>query len=319
MPGPFVHTIDPILFELGGVYAWWYGLSYSLGFLGVAAYLRRNRRRLDMPLPDVYRLAALLAAGVLLGGRLVEVLLYEWAYYGEHLLHVPAVWMGGMSTHGILLGAVLGVWLYCRRSGRSFLDVADALAVPGAWVMGVGRIGNFVDGQIVGGLTDAWWGVQFPDAEGFRHPVVLYDGAKNLLLIPLLIALRRRGAARGVLLGHFLLWYSFLRIFVDVFREYRTELLGFPPGQELNVVLSLVGLALVLRGRLRRGSAELPRPPVPPARPRLPYRAIFAVLVVLPLTIPSDWTQDVPWRYGQRHAGLEHSRLYPPLPEGHRR
>ena len=65
-------------------------------------------------------------------------------------------------------------------------------SIPGAFLLGIGRIGNFIDGQIVGRVTDVWWAVKFPDAEGFRHPVVLYDGAKNLLLIPLLLWSRRR-------------------------------------------------------------------------------------------------------------------------------
>jgi phosphatidylglycerol:prolipoprotein diacylglycerol transferase len=315
MPGPFVHSIDPILLGVGGLYLWWYGLSYSLGFLGVALYLRRHRERLGLSTDDVFLLGTLLAGGVLLGGRLVEVFFYEWSYYSRHLLHIPAVWLGGMSTHGILLGAVLGVWLYCRRTGRGFLDVADALAIPGAYVMGVGRIGNFIDGQIVGALTEVPWAVQFPDAEGFRHPVVLYDGLKNLLLIPLLVALRNRGPAHGVLLGTFLLGYGLPRVAIDFFREYRNTLWGFPPGQELNLLMSLPGLALVVRGRLRPGLLAAGKPPTLLSSSRVPYRALFAALVLLPTIIPSDWTQDVPWRYGRRHPGLEHSILYPELPE----
>jgi phosphatidylglycerol:prolipoprotein diacylglycerol transferase len=315
MPGPFVHSIDPILFGIGDLQLWWYGLSYTLGFLGVALYLRRHRARLGLSLDEVYLLGTLLAGGVLLGGRLVEVCFYEWPHYSRHLHHIPAVWLGGMSTHGILLGAVLGTWIFCRRTGRSFLDVADALAIPGAYVMGMGRIGNFIDGQIVGALTDVPWAVQFPDAEGFRHPVVLYDGLKNLLLIPLLVALRNRAPARGVLLGTFLLGYGLPRVFIDLFREYRTALWGFPPGQELNLLMSLPGLALILRGRLRPTlTCSTPQlAPLPPSR--VPHRILFTVLVLLPTIIPSDWTQDVPWRYGARHPGLEHSALYPELPE----
>ena len=74
--------------------------------------------------------------------------------------------------------------------------------------MGLGRIGNFIDGQIVGAVTDVWWAVQFPDAEGFRHPVVLYDGMKNLLLMPYLLHVRRTNPTPGAVAARFVFWYA---------------------------------------------------------------------------------------------------------------
>ena len=321
--GPFVHEIDPIIGEIGYFYLWWYGLSYTLGFLGVFLWIRRNRTRLAMTDLEIYDLAILLSAGVLLGGRLVEVIFYEWAYYGKHIWHIPAVWLGGMSTHGILLGAILGIFLFSRLKHRSFLETADMLVIAGAYIMGVGRIGNFIDGQIVGSMTDAWWGVQFPDLEGYRHPVVLYDGIKNLLLIPFLLLIRKTDPPRGAMTANFILWYGFLRIFVDFFREYRTDFFGLPPGQEFNILMTLIGLFmlfLIYRNRTRSGSKISS-----PFRERLSdgapknglwvRRIIFALLLALPLIIPSDWTQDIPLRYGKRHPGIEYSTIYPKINE----
>jgi hypothetical protein len=134
---------------------------------------------------------------VLVMGRAVEVLYYEWPYYRAHPLHVLHYWRGGMSSHGLLLGGCLGTWLFCRLRRRPFLALADELTIPGAFLLAVGRLGNFVDGQIVGSPTDVWWAVKFPDAEGFRHPVVLYDGLKNVLLVPLLLLIRRRARTPG--------------------------------------------------------------------------------------------------------------------------
>ncbi len=186
MFGPYVHDIDPILGELGGVYLWWYGASFTAGFLGAFLWVRRTRESLGIDLQGAYSLVLFLATGVLVGGRAVEVIFYEWHYYGSHLWHIPALWLGGMSTHGILFGAIAGTWIFCWRFQKSFLAVVDVLSIAGAYIMGMGRIGNFIDGQIAGSVTDVCWAVQFPDLEGFRHPVVLYDGAKNLVLVPLL-------------------------------------------------------------------------------------------------------------------------------------
>jgi phosphatidylglycerol:prolipoprotein diacylglycerol transferase len=169
MPEPFIHNIDPVLGQIGGMYLWWYGLSYSIGFLGLFHWVRIVRDSLGMDVRQVYDLSILIASGVLIGGRFVEVVFYEWSYYSDHTSQVFWIWLGGMSTHGILLGGTLGTWLFCRIHRMNFLHLADELAVPAAFIMGLGRIGNFVDGQIVGDVTDVWWAVKFPDAEGLRR------------------------------------------------------------------------------------------------------------------------------------------------------
>ena len=183
MPGPYTHRIDPVLLDVGGVHLWWYGLGFALGFLELHFFLRRGHGELRLSPREVWSLSLFIAVGVLVGGRAVEIAFDEWPFYKEHLHLVPAWWLGGMATHGLLLGGALGAALFARRYGKPFLLVADALVIPAAFLMGMGRIGNFIDGQIVGAVTDVWWAVEFPDAEGFRHPVVLYDGAKNLLLM----------------------------------------------------------------------------------------------------------------------------------------
>jgi phosphatidylglycerol:prolipoprotein diacylglycerol transferase len=315
LPGPFVHRIDPVIAEVGGVCLWWYGLSYATGFLSLHLWLRRARMRLGISLAEVSRLTLFLVAGILLGGRLVEVFFYEWPFYREHWMLIPALWLGGMATHGLLLGAVAGAWLFSRRHRQSFLALLDELAIPAAMIMGFGRLGNFIDGQIVGSVTGVWWAVKFPDADGFRHPVVLYDGLKNLLLVPALLWIRRHDRRRGALTGHFIFWYGFLRIFVDLFREYPTTLLGIATGQFLNIAMTLAGIGVLMWTRRRTGGTRAAAS-VGGERPRgsvaLPTAA-FALLLALCLTIPSDWTQDIPARYGHRHPGLEHSVWYPPL------
>ena len=317
--GPYVHSIDPIIGSVFGMHLWWYGLSYAVGFSSILLFLVANRAELGFSRRRAYGLAIWVALGTLLGGRVVEVIFYEWPFYRSHPGLVPAYWLGGMATHGLLLGGTLGVAIFSWLYGRSFLLLTDVLAVSAAVILGAGRLGNFVDGQIVGSLTDVWWAVKFPDAEGFRHPVVLYDGLKNLLLIPLLLYVRRRHPPRGVVTGLFLFLYASLRIVVDAYREYPTTWLGIATGQALNIGVSVIGLLLLIRCLRRSGEAEDASSPVDHAveaeGPRGLWwrRLVFGALLLFSLTIPSDWTQDVPARYARRHPGLEHSTIYPAI------
>ena len=324
--GPFVHNIDPVIGQVGGLYLWWYGASYSLDFFGAFLWFRRQRASLGYDLGEVYDLVIMLSLGVLIGGRAVEVVFYEWSYYATHPWQIPAFWLGGMSTHGILLGAALSALLFCKRNRKSFLALADNLAVAGAFIMGIGRIGNFIDGQIAGSVTSVWWAVKFPDLDGYRHPVVLYDGIKNLLLVPLLLLIQRGNPPPGVVFGNFVLWYGFLRIFVDFYREYRTDFFGLPPGQEFNVIMTFLGIGLIAYFSKRRGEpivhqaagSAAPGNPKPEPKPHLwPRRAALLILLLFPLIIPSDWTQDVPNRYGKRHSGMTHSIIYPAIEQPH--
>jgi len=323
MLGTYVHNIDPVIGCVFGICTWWYGLSYTVGFLNAHRFISRRRGELGIDLKSVYDLSLLLGGGVLLGGRLVEVAFYEWPFYREHSHLIPAFWLGGMASHGLLAGGLIGIWLFCRLKNKTFLRVTDTLAIPAAFILGAGRIGNFIDGQIVGSVTTAWWAVKFPDADGFRHPVVLYDGIKNLLIIPVLWYAARQKPSTGVLTGTFLFLYAFLRIFVDILREYPTSLLGLATGQFLNILMSFLGLALIVfsfwskRSRLAadadggeaQGHGDHDHQSVGVAW----RRTLFGLLLLFSLTIPSDWTQDIPARYGKRHPGLAYSAIYPQI------
>ncbi len=319
--GPWVHRIDPIIASVDGVHLWWYGLSYAAGFLSAHIFLRRNRRRLGLSLRDAYDLTLWLAAGVIVGGRALVVFVNEWPFYREHPALVPAIWLGGLATHGLILGGAAGVFAFCLLRRVPFRPVFDVLAVAAALILGCGRIGNFIDGQIVGRVTAVPWAVKFPEADGFRHPVVLYDGLKNFLLVPVLVWVRRRGAPPGRVAALFVLLYAALRIPIDLLREYPISVWGLPAGQTYNLLMAAAGALLLIRNWLRRpeSAAAGGAAPVDAGAPAgrsggLWWRRLaFAAILLLVLTIPSDATRDVPVRYGRRHPGLAHSAWYPPL------
>jgi phosphatidylglycerol:prolipoprotein diacylglycerol transferase len=159
MFGPYVHDIDPIIAQIGGVYLWWYGLGYSLGFLHLHLFLRRHRLRIGLTSRDVYTLSLFVVMGVLVGARLIEVAFDEWPFYQAHLALIPAYWLGGLASHGVLLGATGAVTCFALLYRKRLLVLFDAVVIPGSFLMGMGRLGNFIDGQIVGALTDLPWGV----------------------------------------------------------------------------------------------------------------------------------------------------------------
>jgi phosphatidylglycerol---prolipoprotein diacylglyceryl transferase len=318
--GPYTHAIDPVVATVGGVHLWWYGTGFALGFWQMHRYICRHRLTLGLDMRQAYTLTLCLVVGVLVGGRLVEVSFDEWAFYSAHPSFIPRYWLGGMATHGLLVGAAVAAAAFAWWSRTPFRLLADVLVVPGAVLMGVGRLGNFIDGLIVGSPADVWWAVKFPDAAGFRHPVVLYDGLKNLLLAAWLVHVRATNPTPGATAAQFVFWYAFLRIFIDLFRDYPTHRLALGTGQTLNIVMAMVGAGLLVRSRWRRQRLEAGAHPdafvAPPANPRGALwwqRVLLAALLLFCLTIPSNWTQNVPARYGSRHPGLAHSWLYPDI------
>ncbi len=316
MFGPFIHDIDPIIFSIFGVHLWWYGLSFTLGFLNTHFFLRRNRERVGLSLSAVYDLTLFLAIGVLIGGRALVVINNEWDFYREHLLLIPSIWVGGFATHGLIFGGAGGVIIFCLLYRAPVRQILDLLAITAAIIMGFGRMGNFIDGQIFGSLTDVPWGVKFPNVEGFRHPVVLYDGLKNFLLAPFLLWVRKIGVPPGRIAGLFIFLYALLRIPIDLLREYPISMWGLPTGQTLNIITVLIGIMLIAVNVYRSRSRQNITPPsrVFESRNGLGWRKLaLAAVCTIPLVIPSDATRDIPATYGERHPGLEYSWMYPPI------
>jgi phosphatidylglycerol:prolipoprotein diacylglycerol transferase len=250
-----------------------------------------RRARLDLSAAEVFDLTILLAFGMMVGGRVFDILVYELDYYRAHPAQAIDWWRGGLATHGVLLGALGGAAIFAWRRRYPILAILDELVVPGAFLMGVGRLGNFIEGGVIGTVTSLPWGVVYPDLEGPRHPVALYDSLKNFAIVPVLaLALRRWPAGSGVTLGLFMLLYAGLRFVVDLARDYESVFLGMGPGQVYNLAIAGAGLLLLLFLAWR--PREVRRPPASrPAAPGVVRVAVLAILVLYPLGIPTSWTR----------------------------
>lgn len=249
--------IDPVAFSLGPVSVHWYGIMYLLGFSG-AWYLARLRADTkDSPLqPDqISDLIFYGAMGVVLGGRAGYVFFYNFSYFLQDPLWLFAVWKGGMSFHGGLLGVILALYLYARKLGVGFFTMTDFVAPMVPIGLGAGRIGNFIGGELWGRVTDVPWGMVFPGAgELPRHPSQLYQFAlEGVLLFVALWFFSSRSRPRMVVSGLFLLLYGLFRFGVEFFRQPDSHI-GFlamdwfTMGQMLSLPMVVIGALFIVTG-----------------------------------------------------------------------
>lgn len=244
--------IDPVLIHLGPLQVRWYGLMYVIAFtLGYLILVRTSRdERYPISKQEVADLLTFCIAGVVLGARLGYCLIYNFPYYSQHPLKILAVWEGGMSFHGGLIGAALGGWMYARKKNLSLLMLADLGAVAAPLGLFFGRIGNFINGELFGRPTDVPWGMVFPEGGNIpRHPSQLYEAFfEGLVLFVIVFLLSRKPRPRGFLMGTFLVGYGIFRFSLEYFRQPDPQLgfiIGtFTMGQILSSLMVLAGIVL---------------------------------------------------------------------------
>ncbi len=215
--------IDPVIVKIGPLAVRWYGLMYLLGFL--AAYFLVRKQLLEQGfrelLPELENLIFWLAIGLIIGARLGHVFFYFPGYYLKHPFEIPALWHGGMSFHGGLLGVVITGLIYCRKHGFDFWFWADLFVVPAPIGLGLGRLGNFINGELYGRPTDLPWAMVFPKGGPLgRHPSQLYEAlGEGLFLFLLLWKLRNKDWPCGAKFALFLGAYGTIRFLIEFFRE----------------------------------------------------------------------------------------------------
>lgn len=265
MPFP---AIDPIALSIGPIDVRWYGLAYALGIiLGLfyARYLARRYPDFGTTAKEVEDAVPWIVLGVIVGGRLGSVLFYNFEYYRSHPVEIFYLHQGGMSFHGGLLGVGAALALYCRLRRLNLFAVADLISCVVPIGLGLGRIANFVNGELWGRVTGLPWGVRFPGAGDLpRHPSQLYEAAlEGLLLLVLLRVLAARTAFRqshGGLAGAFLLGYGAIRMAVEFVREPDGALiLGMTRGQFYSAPMVLLGASLLVWSLSRARSAGVAR------------------------------------------------------------
>jgi phosphatidylglycerol:prolipoprotein diacylglycerol transferase len=267
-------AFDPVLVTIGPFAIRWYALAYIVGILLGWVYARmliKNERFWGGPAPltvtDFDDFVLWVTLGIILGGRTGYVLFYNFPHFLEHPLEIVQLWKGGMSFHGGFIGCVLAVVLFARVRGIPFLPLGDLTCATGTIGLLLGRIANFINGELWGRPTDVPWAMAFPGAGPLpRHPSQLYEaGLEGLVLGLVLFFCMRAGALKrpGLTIGLFAVGYAIARIICEFFRMPDVQL-GFlwggaTMGQLLSIPLMLAGFGFI--------AFALKRPPLQAGKP----------------------------------------------------
>jgi len=257
---------DPIAIQLGPLAIRWYGLMYLVGFILFIALGRlRAKRRPDLnwTAKDVDDLLFYGVLGVILGGRLGYVLFYKLGYYLDHPIEILQVWQGGMSFHGGFLGVLVAVLFFARKTQRRWLDVTDFIAPLVPLGLAAGRLGNFINAELPGRVTDVPWAMIFPNIDNLpRHPSQLYQVAlEGVALFVILWLYAAKPRATGTVSALFLIGYGAFRFIAEFGREPDNFLgllaLGLSMGQWLSLPMIAAGIALFIWSRRQAQGASV--------------------------------------------------------------
>ena len=247
----YIHNIDPIAFYLFDIPFAWYWLSYLAGLLVTIFYGHHLIVKLHSPLKtfDYWQHLQWGWPALFIGARFIYIIFYNFSFFWENPQYIPQIWLGGMSFHGALLGIGISALIVSRKQKSSFFSYTDIIATVAPIGIFLGRISNFINGELAGRPSDLPWAVIFPRLYDNtpRHPSQLYEafGEGILLFIILRLSLRRNIHTPGIQTAFFLSGYGFIRFFIEFFRLPDSQLgtfLGLSMGQYLCLVMILTGV-----------------------------------------------------------------------------
>jgi len=256
-------NIDPVFLRFSYVQLRWYGLMYMISFIIGYFLLKRmaKQRKLKLSADDLYDLLFYIIIGVMVGGRIGYVVFYDLRGYLQAPLDILKIWQGGMSFHGGLIGVILATWYITRKKGWDFWEISDLICAAVPVGLGLGRIGNFINGELYGRPTTLPWGVIFPEGgEMARHPSQIYEALlEGLVLYLILRWLFKQRYQPGTVVWGLIGFYGLFRFLVEFVREPDAQIgydLGpFTRGQLLTLPMMVIGLWKLFT-YVRRGHPE---------------------------------------------------------------
>jgi phosphatidylglycerol:prolipoprotein diacylglycerol transferase len=251
---------NPTILSIGTLEIRWYGLLYVISFIVGHIFLKKLYRKKGISITNEQyeNLMFILMLGVIIGGRFGYIIFYHLPYYIQNPLHIFAVWEGGMSFHGGLLGVIFGGIIFAKKNRFNFYALADPVMPLSAVGIGLVRWGNFMNGELYGRVTNVPWSMIFPNSDGQpRHPSQLYElFGEGILLFLISFFLLKKNLKNGFVFWSFIGLYGMFRFFIEFTRqpdEHLGFILGpFTMGQILCFFMiagSLVGLLLLHKNR----------------------------------------------------------------------
>ncbi|URJ25331.1 prolipoprotein diacylglyceryl transferase [Candidatus Blochmannia ocreatus (nom. nud.)] len=263
----YYHELNPIIFSIGPISLYWYGMMYVLSFIYAIRMITYHNinysNNIFLNYKDLENLLCLCFLGILLGGRAGYVLFYQWSFFSQHLLKILNIWEGGMSFHGGLIGVITAIKIFSYKKQKSFLMITDIIVPTVPFGLGCGRLGNFINGELWGRVTtDVPWAMFFPksinqdlislntnystewqelfDMYGAlpRHPSQLYEMFLEGIILHIIInKLTKKFKPTGYISGLFLISYGILRITAEFFRE---------PDEQIGLFINTMTLGQIL-------------------------------------------------------------------------
>jgi len=254
------YTPDPIFLSLGPLEIRYYGLMYAISFVIVYLTLKWfvKKKQLNCETKDVDTFMTTMVVSMLFFARLFYVVFYNFSFYLENPLKMIAIWEGGLSFHGGLLGVAIAAIWFAKRQKISPLLLGDILVIPLPLCLALGRLGNWINGELYGRITDVSWGVNFAgetDNTGnpiFRHPSQIYEMIKNILIFLILFPLKNKNFPQGTLFSLFLMLYAIFRFVIEFYRQPELYVGFLTMGQFLNVFAFLAGLGVFIYARRKK-------------------------------------------------------------------
>lgn len=256
--------IDPVAFEIGPLAVHWYGIAYASSLLisiGILILLNKKRPVFKDNNQIFDFLFWIFLVGVLLGGRLGYVLFYNLSYYIDYPAKIFALWEGGMSFHGGMIGTVIVTYFLAKKNKIDIISMMDILAIPGGLVTVLSRIANFINRELYGRVIESpkweWIGVDFGDGM-LRYPSQLFQSAGSVVLFLIMLLIFSRNPKKGVLALSYFALYGLIRFIIEFWRQPDGQIgflfRYFTMGQMLSLIMALVGIFGLIWLRKRKSA-----------------------------------------------------------------
>lgn len=256
----FYHNINPVLLDIGPFEIRYYGLFYAIGFAFsyYLIYYLAKRKELGITKDDAADLILYNVIGVIIGARIAYVIFYNLKFYIGNLTQILAVWNGGLSFHGGLIGAFAATLYFCRKKKIEFYEIADIMVIPAALSLALGRIGNFINGELVGRVSNSGFCINYESSQyianppkGCRYPSQIFESLKNTLMFVVLWLIKGKKLPKGAMFWAFASMYGLLRALAEFARQ-PDEQVGFifnyfTMGQLLSFPLFILGAVMIFR------------------------------------------------------------------------